>query len=76
VSDEPGFTSSNNPRLSALRILDEPQFIRIVSTAIANNHGVLLRVAEALKVHRNTLGRWIEMYPELGIRVNLARGEK
>lgn len=75
MSDEPGFAGSANPRLSALRILDEPQFIRIVKSALKNNKGVLLDAAEALNVHRNTLGRWINTYPELGAEVVAAKVE-
>ena len=59
----------------SLRILDEPQFIKIVSLAIRNHGGILLKAADALKVHRNTLNRWIEQYPQLSAQVNTAREE-
>jgi len=67
MSDE--LLNSGNPKLTALRVLDEPQFIRIISIAIARHRGVLTNAAKSLKVHRNTLTRWIEQYPELGAEV-------
>ncbi len=73
--NESGIVGSNNPKLTALRILDEPQFIRIISIAIARHRGVLENAAKSLHVHRNTLGRWIKKYPELGaevIRIRIA----
>jgi sugar diacid utilization regulator len=65
MSDEPCWGASNNPKLSALQVLDTPQFIRIVTKAIKNNNGNVGDTADALNVHRNTLGRWLDKYPEL-----------
>jgi hypothetical protein len=60
-----GYAGSNNPRLSALRIADEPRFLVIVGEAIRLNHGIVVNAAEALKVHRNTLMRWLDNYSVL-----------
>ena len=61
----PGFANSNNPKLSALRVNDEVQFIQLVSHAIRLNHGVVLRIAKALKVSRQTVTDWVNHYPKL-----------
>jgi len=66
MSDEPGFAGSGNAQLSALRILDEPQFVHIIGLALARHRGFIINAAKSLKVNRNTLGRWIKKYPELG----------
>jgi transcriptional regulator with PAS, ATPase and Fis domain len=75
LAKQPGFTSSGNARLSALRVNGEKQFLEIVSRAIRINHGIVKNAAEALKVHRNTLMKWIDHYHELGVAVEDARIE-
>ena len=73
LAKSPGFTGSGNARLSALRISNEDQFLDYVSKAIKLNHGILVNAASALKVHRNTLTKWIDYYPVLSSAIREAR---
>lgn len=73
MREVPGFVGSQNPQLSAMRISHPQRFIDIVTTAIVKNHGILQNAAEALKVHRNTLDRWLKKYPELRAVVEKAK---
>ena len=57
-----GFCTSGNAKLSALRVNGESQFLVLVSRAIRINHGNVGNAATALKVHRNTLMKWINHY--------------
>ena len=75
LSKNPGLVGSGNARLSALRINGEEQFLSIVTRAIKLNHGIVVNAAEALKVHRNTLMKWINHYPLLGVALEEARIE-
>lgn len=70
-----GFVGSHNPILSALWVNDENQAIRIVSMAIRDNYGNIKATAEALKLSRTTLNRWVKDHPELQRVVKKARGE-
>lgn len=65
LSKNPGFGSSANAKLCALRVNGEEQFLRLVTKAIKANHGIIRNAAEALNVHRNTLMKWINHYPSL-----------
>lgn len=73
MREVPGFVGSKNPQLSAMRISHPDRFIDIVTKAITVNHGLVGNAAVALAVHRNTLGRWIEKYPELQAAVTKSR---
>lgn len=69
----PRVFNTDNPNLSALRIIDEPQFIKIIGIQFARDRGVILKTAAALRVHRNTLGRWVEQYPALKLELTRVR---
>ena len=65
LSKNPGFCTSGNAKLSALRINGEERFLVLVGRAIRLNHGHVGNAATALDVHRNTLMRWINHYSVL-----------
>jgi hypothetical protein len=73
LAPKPGFGNSGNDKLSAIRVVDEPAFIRIVVSALRKNHGIVQRTAKALRCSRNTLSKWIVHYPELHIACEEAR---
>jgi hypothetical protein len=73
LADNPGFTNSRHPELSALRINGPAQWKAIVIKAIHANHGVLLDAAEALEVSRSTLQSWVNHYGELAAALQEAR---
>lgn len=73
LAEKPGWSGSGNPKLSALRINGEPQFIAIVERALELNHGHIVNTATALKVSRNSLMRWIAFYPSLQLARDNAR---
>jgi sugar diacid utilization regulator len=73
MREVPGFVGSHNPQLSALRISDPDKFVKMTVAAIKLNNGNVRNAAEALKVHRNTLMRWIEKYSELKAAVAASR---
>ena len=73
LAEKPGWAGSGNPKLSALRINGEKQFIEIVERALELNAGVVAAAADALNVSRNSLMRWIAFYPSLQLARDNAR---
>ena len=73
LAPKPGYAGYGHPELSALRVNGTAQFLRIVKDAIRANRGVLVNAAEALKVSRDTLRKWIAHYEVLGTAIEEAR---
>ena len=73
LSKNAGFGTSGNPKLSALRVNGEPQFLALIAKALQLNHGNVRNAAKALRVSRNTLTKWIAHYPILQTELSAAR---
>lgn len=71
----PGLVNSGHPQLTALRVNGEKQFLGIVARALRANSGVLVNAADALKVNRETLRKWIYHYPALQTAIDEARAK-
>lgn len=65
LSRSPGLVGSGNPKLSALRINGESQFIEVIVRALHEHRGNLAAAAKALHVSRVTMTKWVEHYPAL-----------
>jgi len=67
--------SPNNPKLSAERIADPSAFIAKCEEALRDNGGNVQKAAQALKVSRRTLTRYVEKSARLQRVVRHARTE-
>lgn len=69
----PGFVGSHNPKLSALRILDKAQFIRLIVKAMSDQQGDVKATANKLGIGRTTMLRWLKDHGELKVALDRIR---